>query len=120
MTSSEYQRYMQSAEWKAKSDAAKERAGYKCAVCGHDWKKRGWGPLTSHHPDYSKLYHETYGDLVPLCRAHHPKGKFSRENIAMYRSSYRWRKRVTWVFRMAWRLLRWLAGYKSPPVEERA
>lgn len=94
-----YREYLQSPRWKTISKAAKERCDYRCAVCDHDWKSRGWGPLDAHHVDYRNLGHETFADIACLCRAHHPKGAFSREKIAMWRSSYLWRKRVAWIFR---------------------
>jgi hypothetical protein len=37
-------------------------------------------------------------DLACLCRLHHPKGKFSWDSIIRARSSYRWRKRIRWVW----------------------
>jgi len=104
-----YYEYLQSPAWKTISNAAKERCGWRCAVCGHDWKKNDWGPLQAHHPDYKKLFKERPEDLVCLCKAHHPKGAFSREKIAMWRSSYRWRKRVARLFRGLWWLTKLLA-----------
>ncbi len=105
----DYASYLRSPRWKAVSTAAKERCDHRCYVCAYDWQTRGWGPLDTHHVDYSNLGHETFRDLACLCRSHHPKGAFSWEKLKMWRSSYRWRKRVAWIFRSVWSLTKLLA-----------
>lgn len=61
----DYRTYIASPEWKAKADAAKERAGYRCRVCN-----RG-GRLDAHHRTYERLGHERDEDITVLCHNCH-------------------------------------------------
>jgi hypothetical protein len=61
----DYQTYIHSPEWKAKSAEAKERAGYHCQVCN------GTERLETHHRTYEHLGHEQPEDLIVLCHADH-------------------------------------------------
>jgi hypothetical protein len=61
----DYDVYIASVEWKAKSDAAKERAGGKCQLCGCRKK------LETHHNTYERLGNELPEDLVVLCGTCH-------------------------------------------------
>ncbi len=61
----DYYEYIKSAEWKEKSDAAKERAGYRCQVCNSP------DNLNTHHRTYANLGHEPPEDLFVLCHDCH-------------------------------------------------
>jgi 5-methylcytosine-specific restriction endonuclease McrA len=61
----DYQAYIHSPEWKAKSLDAKERAGYRCQVCNSPDR------LETHHRTYVNLGHEKPEDLTVLCHKHH-------------------------------------------------
>lgn len=60
-----YADYIRSAEWREKSEAAKRRAGYECAVCARRSR------LQAHHRTYRRLGHELPTDLVVLCHDCH-------------------------------------------------
>jgi 5-methylcytosine-specific restriction endonuclease McrA len=60
-----YRLYILSPTWKAKADAAKKRAGYRCQVC--NGKKR----LEAHHRTYDNLGHEKPEDITVLCHDCH-------------------------------------------------
>lgn len=60
-----YYLYIRSRVWKARADAARKRAGYRCQVCG---ERR---PLDVHHNTYERLGHEKPRDLIAVCRACH-------------------------------------------------
>ncbi len=63
----DYEVYLASPEWKAKSIAAKERAGNRCQLCNSR------GPLDTHHRTYERLGNELSEDLIALCRKCHSK-----------------------------------------------
>ncbi len=65
----DYQKYIQSDEWKAKAEAAKKAAGYRCQVCNHG-KDEG-AILDAHHRTYIRLGHERPEDITVLCRDCH-------------------------------------------------
>lgn len=71
-----YGDYLQSAEWKAKANAAKERAGRRCQVCNAS------GLLDTHHRTYDRIGNEQNDDLIVLCRGchtlFHENGKLAR------------------------------------------
>ena len=56
-----YAEYLQTPEWRARAEAAKERAGWRCQVCN--------GPhrLDAHHRTYERRGHEDDADLIVLC-----------------------------------------------------
>jgi hypothetical protein len=120
MDRAHYEAYYQSAAWQATRLKALEYYGRKCAVCGSDYEKRGVF-LDVHHVHYwyegkHVFYHEVMSrDLALLCESHHPKGSFSKEKIAMWRSSYKWQRRTSFLFRLLWSVIRfafrliWLA-----------
>jgi hypothetical protein len=62
-----YHFYIQSPEWKAKADAAKERADHRCQLCNGD------GVLHTHHRTYERLGNELPEDLIVLCANCHAK-----------------------------------------------
>lgn len=57
--------YLQSAEWRARAEAAKKRAGYRCQTCNTADR------LEAHHRTYARLGHELDGDITVLCRGCH-------------------------------------------------
>lgn len=59
-----YQEYIRSEEWREKSDAAKERAGYRCQICNTPDSMAG---LQTHHRTYERLGYEDDSDLTVLC-----------------------------------------------------
>lgn len=59
-----YDDYIHSEEWAEKSEAAKERAGYRCQVCNVPDSMAG---LETHHRTYERLGYEDDGDLIVLC-----------------------------------------------------
>ena len=59
-----YQTYIHSEEWREKSDAAKERADYRCQVCN---TPDSMAQLETHHRTYERLGYEDDGDLIVLC-----------------------------------------------------
>jgi hypothetical protein len=61
-----YYKYIASPAWRAKADAAKERAGYRCQVCN-----RGDVQLDAHHRTYDRLGHERPEDITVLCHDCH-------------------------------------------------
>lgn len=61
----EYNKYIQSQAWKAKSGAAMARAAFKCQVCS--WPHH----LAAHHNTYDRLGKELDSDLVVLCEKCH-------------------------------------------------
>ncbi|MCK9592737.1 MAG: hypothetical protein M0Q91_12105 [Methanoregula sp.] len=68
-----YAEYISSDAWKAKADAAKERAGYRCQICN------GALLLEAHHRTYSHLGNEGPNDITVLC--HNCHEKFSKSNL---------------------------------------
>lgn len=56
-----YETYIHSAEWRARADAAKDRAGYRCQVC-HSNRR-----IEAHHRTYERLGHELDSDITVLC-----------------------------------------------------
>jgi hypothetical protein len=64
-----YAEYLRSPEWRKRADAAKERFGRCCALCGSS------DSLEAHHRAYDRLGNEDPGDLTALCanchRAYH-------------------------------------------------
>jgi 5-methylcytosine-specific restriction endonuclease McrA len=67
-----YRQYIKSDAWKAKRQAAIERAGGKCQLCGKSGVR-----LTVHHNSYNNLGNEPPEDLIVLCwpchDSHHQK-----------------------------------------------
>jgi 5-methylcytosine-specific restriction endonuclease McrA len=59
-----YQAYILSDAWRAKADAAKKRAGYRCMLCN---SHRDEVQLECHHRTYERLGHEEPEDLTVLC-----------------------------------------------------
>lgn len=63
----DYYEYIKSDEWRAKADAAKERAGFRCQVCN-----AGLGiVLHAHHRTYERLGNELPEDITVLCKRCH-------------------------------------------------
>lgn len=61
----EYQKYLNSKEWKEKRQKRLEIDGYKCACCGSAKS------LNVHHTTYERLYGEEMDDLITLCKDCH-------------------------------------------------
>lgn len=61
MSEIDYSEYLKSADWKERSEAAKERAGRKCQVCGSA------SFIETHHNTYDRIGNERPEDLVVLC-----------------------------------------------------
>lgn len=67
----DYAEYINSLEWKEKAKTTKRRAGYRCEMCGAQFKKDksgGCKELFAHHLTYERLGHERDGDLQALCK----------------------------------------------------
>jgi hypothetical protein len=66
----DYKAYLNSIEWKERSEAAKENAGWHCQLCN----KEGNGyTLHTHHRTYQNIGNEKPGDLIVLCFECHSK-----------------------------------------------
>lgn len=63
-----YYQYLESSEWRLKSNAAKERAGYRCQLCNVSDTPNN---LHAHHRTYKRLGHEDDMDLTVLCHKCH-------------------------------------------------
>jgi ssDNA-binding Zn-finger/Zn-ribbon topoisomerase 1 len=79
-----YYQYINSPEWRQKSEEAKKRARYRCQVCN----KSSWeAVLNTHHRTYERLGFEMEEDLVVLCgdchSTFHKNGK-----IVSYKKKY--------------------------------
>lgn len=70
-----YREYIQSGEWRAKANAAKERAGWCCQICN---KHKDTIQLDAHHRTYERLGAELPEDITVLCHDCH--GKFHGKN----------------------------------------
>ncbi len=64
-----YYEYIASPEWRAKAEAAKMRAGYRCQVCNVGASKST--QLNAHHRCYERLGDERPEDIIVLCRDCH-------------------------------------------------
>lgn len=62
-----YQEYLQTEHWRTVAQEAKERAGWRCAICNSK------GPLHAHHRTYERRGNETEGDVIALCAPCHRK-----------------------------------------------
>lgn len=60
----EYEAYLQSDDWKRKSDYIKRKHHYKCVLCDKPSK-------VVHHLTYIRIYLEDERDLIPLCHECH-------------------------------------------------
>lgn len=69
----DYYIYIKSPEWKARADAAKERAGYRCQFCN------GTDRLEAHHRTYERLGNELPDDITVLCHECHRVMSENRE-----------------------------------------
>jgi hypothetical protein len=78
MEHSEYLAYIESPEWKARSEAAKKRVGYRCQVCNNP------GQLNAHHRTYERLGCEDDLDITVLCRHCHELYENDKKNIPNY------------------------------------
>ena len=89
----DYLRYLGSPEWQAKRMACLKAYGWKCYICGTDFRERH-DHLEVNHTVYSKngrsiLGHEdTKRDLVPLCSLHHEKGLMDWAKVKAARRRY--------------------------------
>jgi len=63
----EYQKYLNSKEWKKKRKETIEAAGGKCQLCNSDHR------LHVHHRTYDNVRNEQPGDLIVLCSNCHAK-----------------------------------------------
>jgi len=62
-----YHEYLQSKQWKVRSNQARKRAGYRCQLCNS--KKS----LEVHHRTYERIGFESQDDLIVLCNKCHEK-----------------------------------------------
>lgn len=67
LASMPYADYLQTPEWKARSAAAKQRAGHRCQVCNSPSR------LQAHHRTYERRGREEDGDLTVLCDGCHER-----------------------------------------------
>lgn len=63
-----YETYIQSSDWKEKSEAAKKRAFYRCQICN---RHQDQIQLDTHHRTYERLGKEIPEDLTVLCHNCH-------------------------------------------------
>ncbi len=65
-----YHEYIQSETWKARAEDAKNKAGFRCQLCGVS----GFlVPLNAHHNNYKRLGNERESDITVLCQPCHEK-----------------------------------------------
>jgi len=64
-----YHDYIQSSRWRAKADACKRRARWRCQLCNRPHSASN--PLHAHHRTYERLGFEDKMDLVALCPCCH-------------------------------------------------
>jgi len=57
--------YINSNEWKSFRLKALHHFGYRCGLCDSDRE------IHIHHKTYKNLFHETFADVIPLCRKCH-------------------------------------------------
>ena len=69
----DYQAYLHSGVWKARSAEAIRKAKYRCAQCGNI------GRLQCHHLTYTRLGNELSSDIVVLCDKCHRAKKVKNE-----------------------------------------
>lgn len=69
MTKEDYRAYLQTEHWQRVRKEAKERAGYRCQLCGSDKVYN----LEVHHNSYENLYNEKPEDVVVLCGPCHSR-----------------------------------------------
>lgn len=63
----DYYEYINSPEWRARADAAKERAKYRCQLCNSPDR------LEAHHRTYERLGNEWPEDITVLCHDCHER-----------------------------------------------
>lgn len=66
--SGDYDFYINSEEWRQRTQRIRSRDGYRCCICGADNV-----PLEVHHLTYDRLYHEQDDDLLTVCHECHEK-----------------------------------------------
>ena len=66
----DYQKYIQSPEWKEKALKAKERTGWRCQICNRHGDRK---QLHAHHRTYERLGNELPEDITVLCPDCHEK-----------------------------------------------
>lgn len=67
MTITDYRKYLNSPEWRAKATAAKARARWRCGLC------YAAAILETHHRTYERVPNEDPEDLIPLCERCHDR-----------------------------------------------
>jgi hypothetical protein len=75
----DYNTYINSPEWRAKANAAKQRAGNRCQVCNRPSSEI---QLNAHHRTYERLGNENPDDITVLCRDCHKL--FSDSSIGVH------------------------------------
>lgn len=65
---SDYQKYIRSAEWRKRANAAKKRVGYRCQVCNRHAREI---QIEAHHRTYERIGMERPEDITVLCRDCH-------------------------------------------------
>jgi len=64
-----YQKYLESDEWKLKVKQQAQEHNFKCQLCFKDVRGRGGGQL--HHTNYKDLFNEQGNNEVYLCKECH-------------------------------------------------
>lgn len=67
MTTTNYETYIKSEQWRFRAAAMRWLAGYRCAICGSQ------NALEVHHKTYERLGDERPEDLVVLCAECHAR-----------------------------------------------
>lgn len=75
-----YKKYLRSAEWKKKAEAAKVRAGNRCQTCN---RPRSEVQLEAHHRTYERIGRELPGDITVLCRSCHQSVEESKAKVSL-------------------------------------
>lgn len=95
----DYKTYLESDAWRARADAAKRRAGYRCQLCN---RSRTQVILNVHHRTYERLGNEQPDDLTVLCGDCHKTyedhrkqnaRRLKQESVARMLDNARWERR---------------------------
>jgi hypothetical protein len=62
-----YTEYLNSERWAILRKVIIKRANYRCDICTSK------EPLQVHHLNYKRIFHESYTDLIAICKKCHEK-----------------------------------------------
>ncbi len=81
MAERDYGDYLESPEWWRRRNATIRRASYRCEYLVDGGIPCGEQATDVHHRTYARIFAESDGDLVALCREHHAliHGKLTHE-----------------------------------------